>query len=134
MSNVTPNHSERYQSFPEFWPFYVGEHRDPRNRALHYLGTTGVIGLMIAAIVVGPWWLATLLPVCGYGFAWFGHFVIERNRPATFLYPRWSLLADFKMYGLAITGRMRGEVIRLYGSPHPPPEAPLLSADGSHQH
>ena len=79
-------------------------------------GTTGVIALLVATLAMGPLWLAVLLPVCGYGFAWFGHFVVERNRPATFLYPRWSLLADFKMYGLALRGRMDREVIHLYGS------------------
>ena len=130
MGDQTPAPSRKYENFDEFWPFYVGEHRNPRNRALHYIGTTGVIALLVATLAMGPLWLAVLLPVCGYGFAWFGHFVVERNRPATFLYPRWSLLADFKMYGLALRGRMDQEVIHLYGSAHPSPDAPLLK----HQH
>ena len=117
---------ERLGSFREFWPFYVGEHRSPTNRGCHYVGTSGVIGLFTWAAITGTWWLVACLPLCGYGFAWYGHFIVEKNRPATFTYPLWSLMGDFKMYGLAVTGRMRTEVERLYGSRHPAPDAPLL--------
>jgi hypothetical protein len=122
----TPESSERLGSFEAFWPFYVGEHRSPTNRGLHYAGTTGVIGLLTWAILSQTWWVFAILPLCGYGFAWYGHFIVEKNRPATFTYPLWSLMGDFKMFGLAMTGRMRGEVVRLYGSQHPAPDAPLL--------
>ena len=129
MTSPSDQPKERLANFEEFWPFYVGEHRDPTNRGCHYAGTTGVIALLVWAIVTGTWWLATLLPLCGYGFAWYGHFIVEKNRPATFTYPLWSLMGDFKMYGLAVTGRMRGEVERLYGSHHPAEDAPLLITD-----
>ena len=104
---------ERYQSFEEFWPFYVREHQDPVNRALHYAGTTLVIGsVATAAVTLNPAWLLAA-PIAGYGFAWAGHFFVEKNKPASFSYPVWSLAADFKMYGLALRGKMTEEVERL---------------------
>jgi hypothetical protein len=100
-------------TFEEFWPYYVSEHRDPANRALHYVGTTLVIGTVAtAAITMNPAWLLAA-PVVGYGPAWIGHFFIEKNRPASFKYPLWSLAADFKMYGLALRGKMAEEVERI---------------------
>jgi hypothetical protein len=108
-----PEH--RYQSFAEFWPYYVREHSVPACRALHFVGSTLVIGVVFAAIFYNPWlWLAA--PVVGYGFAWTGHFLIEKNRPATFKYPLWSLIADWKMWALMLVGRMRSEVERAKAS------------------
>ncbi len=105
----------RLQSFEEFWPYYVDQHKNPTNRALHYVGTTIVIGTVVtAAVTMNPTWLLAA-PVAGYGCAWIGHFFIEKNRPATFTYPLWSLRGDFKMYGLALRGKMRAEVERLCG-------------------
>lgn len=113
------------RTFQEFWPYYVGEHRHPLCRALHYAGTSSALALATLAIAAGePRWLLLAL-VVGYGPAWVGHFGVERNRPATFKHPLWSLLADFKMLSLAIRGRMAIEVARLYGSAHPAPDAPL---------
>ena len=117
---------EKIQSFGEFWPFYLGEHRDPKNRALHYIGTTLVLLALVTALVLGQYLLFFLIPVLGYGFAWVGHFIIERNRPATFTYPAWSLIADFKMFFYAVTQRMPGEMIKYYGSVHPAKEAPRV--------
>ena len=115
----------RIQSFREFWPYYVGEHRSPACRGLHYVGTSLMLTVVTLALTSGdPRWFI-LAPVVGYGPAWIGHFGIERNRPATFKYPLWSLLADLKMYGLALRGRMAAEVTRLYGSPNPAADAPL---------
>ena len=106
------------QSFEEFWPHYVHAHRDPRNRALHYAGTTAVLGTVAAStLTLNPLWLL-LAPVVGYGPAWAGHFVFEKNKPATFGHPLWSLRGDFKMYGLAIRGKMAAEVERVCGG-HP---------------
>jgi hypothetical protein len=103
------------QSFEEFWPQYVHAHRDPRNRALHYLGTTAVLGTFAAsALTLNPAILLAL-PVVGYGPAWIGHFVFEKNRPATFDHPLWSLRGDFKMYFLALRRRMGSEVERICG-------------------
>jgi len=118
----------RIESFAAFWPYYVGEHRSPINRGLHYFGTLSALGLLAYGVLVGPLWLVPLMPVAGYGCAWIGHFIVERNRPASFSYPLWSFFGDCKMLGYGLTGRMRGEVRRLYGSAHPDPDAPLLTA------
>lgn len=99
-----------YTTFREFWPFYLREHSKPRTRALHYIGTTLVVLLGVAAIALGAWWLLVLLPVAGYFFAWVAHFGVEKNRPATFTYPLWSLAADFKMWAMWLTGRLGPEL------------------------
>ena len=96
--------SERIQSFEEFWPFYVSQHRDPTNRRLHFIGTS-----LVMAMAPNPL-LWPLIPLAGYGFAWAGHFGFEKNRPATFKYPLWSLRADFHMWGKTVTGRMPAEL------------------------
>ena len=95
-----------YQSFDAFFPHYLREHADPRTRAFHYVGTALVIGIWVWALVTLNLWLLLLTPVAGYFFAWVSHAFVERNRPATFTYPWWSLLSDFKMFGLAVTGRL----------------------------
>ncbi|HEX3727526.1 MAG TPA: DUF962 domain-containing protein [Pirellulales bacterium] len=100
---------ERIQSFSEFWPFYVREHSQPACRAFHFVGSTLSLAVLVAAIAVSPWWLLAA-PLVGYGFAWFSHFTIEKNRPASFKYPLWSFIADWKMWALMLVGRMGGEV------------------------
>ena len=101
-----------YRTFDEFWLFYLREHSRPRTRALHYAGTALVLLLAAAAILTGKWWLAALLPVAGYGFAWTAHAAVERNRPATFTYPLWSLGADFRMFFFWVSGRLGPELRR----------------------
>jgi hypothetical protein len=101
----------RLQSFEEFWPFYVSQHLDPVNRRLHFVGTTLVLASLAAGVFVAPAFVA-LAPFTGYGFAWIGHFVFEKNRPATFTYPLWSLRGDFRMYRMMLLGRMPGELAR----------------------
>ncbi len=120
--------SERVESFEEFWPYYVGAHRTRGCRALHYFGTSMGLLTAIAAVTTEVWWLLLIAPVFGYGCAWIGHFAIERNKPAAFDYWWWSLRGDFKMLGLALRGRMGGEVTRLYGSATPASDAPRLVA------
>jgi hypothetical protein len=113
--------AERYETFEEFWPYYVGEHKDPLCRALHYVGTSLAIGtIATAALTANPSWLL-LTPVVGYGPAWFAHFVIEKNRPATFKYPLWSLRGDLRMLRYALEGRMAAEVDRLFPVSTPEP-------------
>jgi hypothetical protein len=102
----------RIQSFREFWPFYLGEHAKRGTRALHLVGST--MGLVIAALAIArraPR-LVILALAAGYAFAWVAHAVIEHNRPATFRYPLWSFLADWKMWGCAVTGRLGRELER----------------------
>lgn len=100
---------QRYQTFAEFWPFYVREHSLPACRAIHFVGSTLSIAVLVAAIVYSPW-LLLAVPVVGYGFAWFSHFAIEKNKPASFKYPLWSFIADWKMWALMLFGRMGREV------------------------
>ncbi len=97
---------KEYTSFAAFWPFYLREHSLPQTRALHYIGTSLVVALAVYAVISGTWWLLAAMPVAGYFFAWIAHFRVEKNRPATFTYPLWSLYADFRMWGLWITGRL----------------------------
>ena len=101
---------ERYRSFADFWPFYLREHSKPRTRAFHYAGTSLVVLIAVAAAASGNYWLLIAMPIAGYAFAWGSHAAIERNRPATFTYPLWSLRADFRMWWLWLTGRIGGEL------------------------
>ena len=100
----------RFRTFDAFWIFYLREHAKAGTRALHYAGTSIVILCALAAVLTGRWGLFILLPVAGYGFAWLGHFAVEGNRPATFAHPLWSLAADFRMWGLWVSGRLRSHL------------------------
>ena len=102
--------TKEYKTFPEFWLFYLREHSKPRTRALHYIGTSLVVAIGIFAILTGRLGLLALMPVAGYFFAWIAHWRVEQNRPATFTYPLWSLIADFKMWWLWLTGRLGPEL------------------------
>ena len=98
------------KTFADFWPFYLREHARPRTRAVHYAGTSLVVLIALAALLTGKGWLLAAMPIAGYAFAWTSHALIERNRPATFTYPLWSLAADFKMWWLWLTGRLGPEL------------------------
>ena len=98
--------AEGPQNFTEFFPYYLREHAHPTCRALHYIGTTLVLGVVAYAVYTGQYGSLWLMPLVGYFFAWVGHFFIEKNKPATFTYPLWSLIGDFKMYFLFISGRL----------------------------
>ncbi|MGH9971347.1 MAG: Mpo1-like protein [Pyrinomonadaceae bacterium] len=109
--------SERkYKSFAEFWPYYVSEHGKPVTRLLHLIGTTAGLALLVFFIASGRWWLFPLALVPGYGAAWAGHFFVEKNKPATFQYPLWSFMGDYKMIGLMLSGKMNAEVKRVASS------------------
>lgn len=109
---------ERIKTYGEFYWFYLSEHRDPISRWLHFIGTAGVIGLAFAAPFLGEWWMLALLPVMGYGFAWTGHFFFEKNKPATFQYPLWSLASDFVMFWHIITGKI-GDKLAIANEKYP---------------
>ena len=99
-------------TYPEFWRVYLAAHSDPRTRVLHYLGTLlGVVALAAAGASRDWRWLLAA-PVAGYAFAWLGHLVFEHNRPLTFGHPGWSLISDFRMLGLFVSGRLDRELRR----------------------
>ena len=87
----------RYTSFREFYPFYLGEHRHPVSRRLHVVGTLSMLAITVLALVTRNWRLVLAGIVVAYALAWIGHFVFEKNRPATFQYPLYSLRGDFTM-------------------------------------
>ena len=98
---------DRFNSFADFYPFYLSEHRNAVCRRLHFVGTALVIVLFVTALAMRTWWLLALVPFAGYGFAWLGHFAFEHNRPATFTYPWYSLAADFVMFRDILVGRIK---------------------------
>lgn len=97
----------RYQSFAEFYPFYLSQHENVTCRRLHVIGSLGVLALLAYALVSGQWWWLLMLPVLGYGFAWVGHFRFERNKPATFEYPLYSLMGDWVMLWQVLTRQLK---------------------------
>jgi hypothetical protein len=97
---------KRFNSFAEFYPYYLSEHSNSTCRRLHFIGTTLVILILTLTIGRGAWMLLWTLPLAGYSFAWVGHFFFEKNRPATFQHPFYSLLGDFVMYRDMVLGRV----------------------------
>jgi hypothetical protein len=86
------------RSFAEFYPFYLGEHRNPTCRRLHFTGSTLALACLALAFGTGNAWWALGALACGYGFAWVGHFAFEKNRPASFKRPLYSFMGDWRMY------------------------------------
>jgi hypothetical protein len=104
MSHAT--HADHFANFAAFYPYYLDEHRNPVSRRLHFIGSLGVIGCVAMAIATLDWlWLPAAI-VCGYGFAWIGHFFFEKNRPATFRHPVYSLMGDWVMFKDICIGRI----------------------------
>lgn len=100
------------ETYADFWPYYLQEHSKPRTRAIHYLGTALSLGGIAGAVVTGNPWFVLGAAVGGYGPAWIGHFFIEHNRPATFTYPLWSLVSDYRMFFRWITGGLKSDLER----------------------
>ncbi len=98
--------AERFTRFADFYPFYLQEHRNPTCRRLHFAGSLIVLAVLGYALISQQWLWLLAAPLAGYGFAWVGHFVFEKNRPATFQYPLYSLLGDWVMFRDMLTGRI----------------------------
>ncbi len=98
--------AREFTSFRDFYPFYLGEHRNPVCRGLHYAGSWLVLITLVTLIGTGRWGWWFLLPLFGYGFAWIGHYFFEKNRPATFTHPVYSLLGDWVMFRDILIGRI----------------------------
>lgn len=103
---MTETTNERFDSFRDFYPFYLGEHSNRTCRRLHFVGTALVIGTLIYGFASQAYAALWLVPLFGYGFAWIGHFVFEKNRPATFRHPLYSLIGDFAMFRDMLTGKI----------------------------
>ena len=100
------------RSYREFWPYYLNEHKRPDTRALHLAGTGVATVLLVWGISAANQWLLAAAVLAGYGPAWFAHFALEKNKPATFRYPVWSLLSDFRMAGTWLAGGLQRELER----------------------
>lgn len=99
--------SRSFASFSEFYPFYLDEHQNRTCRRLHFVGTSlALLILVFSAVTAQPWGIVVAL-LCGYAFAWVGHFFFEKNRPATFKYPFYSFVGDWVMWKDIITGRIK---------------------------
>ena len=124
-----------FQSFEEFWPFYVKEHQKKATRVLHFVGTTAAMACVAGGIFTKRRWLLAVAPVAGYAPAWISHFFIEGNRPASFKYPLWSLRADLVMWSKMVRFQMDDEVERVLREEHehatPPAEPPARAHDGT---
>lgn len=94
------------RSFAEFYPYYLGEHRDRTCRRLHFAGSTLALACALALAATGNAWFLLAAFTCGYGFAWVGHAVFEKNRPASFKRPLWSFMGDWRMYADIWRGRI----------------------------
>lgn len=101
-----------YTSFEQFWPYYLQEHARLATRIYHYIGTALSLLVVAFALAKGNVLLLLLMPLVGYGFAWVSHAFVEKNKPATFTYPLWSLMSDYRMFFLAMTGRLKPELMR----------------------
>jgi len=97
----------QFSSFREFYPFYLSEHSNRTSRRLHVVGSTLVLLVLLLALISGRLSWMWLMPVIGYGFAWVGHYMFEKNRPATFRHPLYSLMGDWVMYWQVLTGKLR---------------------------
>ena len=97
----------KFNSFAEFWPYYLGEHSKPSTRLMHYVGSLVGLSAVVGFVAIGKWWLFPLALAPGYAFAWIGHFFIEKNRPATFTYPLWSFMGDWKMLAWMLSGKLK---------------------------
>jgi hypothetical protein len=103
-------------TFSDFWPYYVRAHSRRHTRLLHAIGSVLAIVLLGTSLAMKSVWILLAVPLVGYTFAWYSHFFIEHNRPATFGHPLWSLAADYRMLFLMMAGKMEAEVSKALSS------------------
>ncbi|WP_199118559.1 DUF962 domain-containing protein [Pedobacter sp. ASV28] len=96
---------KKYKSLQEFYPFYLSEHQNFTSRILHFIGTGLVLLALITGVLFHDWRFLAIIPFLGYGFAWIGHFFFEKNKPATFQYPFYSLASDFILFWDLLSGK-----------------------------
>jgi hypothetical protein len=106
MAQLPEDSIRHFSSFDEFYPFYLEEHANRSSRRLHFIGTSLALLLFVYALATRRWALLILVPVVGYGFAWLGHSIFEKNRPTTFRHPLYSLMGDFRMWFDMLRGRV----------------------------
>ena len=104
---MTQETAAKFNSFAEFYPYYLSEHQNLTCRRLHFIGSSLILLLLAYTLVTGQLVLLWILPVLGYGFAWVGHFFFEHNKPATFKYPFYSLLGDWVMFKDILLGNIK---------------------------
>jgi hypothetical protein len=110
---MTDSKEQSFANFREFWPFYLGEHSTLACRIQHFFGASLALAFVFVSFVTLDWRWLVLAVVCGYGFAWCGHFVFEKNRPATFRFPVYSFMGDWKMFWMMLVGSLDQEILRL---------------------
>jgi len=104
---MTSAHDKQYKNFKSFYPFYLSQHQNITCRRLHFIGSSLIIIMLAYILINATWALLWTLPLLGYGFAWLGHYFFEKNKPATFTYPWYSLLGDWVMYKDTLTGKLK---------------------------
>ena len=99
--------TNKFNSFKEFYPFYLSEHKKSLTKIFHMIGSLGVIAIIFYSFYTKHWHNLYFTPICGYGFAWISHFFIEKNQPATFKYPLYSFIGDWVMLKDILTGKVK---------------------------
>ena len=99
--------AERIKTYSEFYQFYLTEHENKISRRLHFIGTGLVFVEIVLLSIYKMWGIWFVLPITGYAFAWVGHFFFEKNKPATFKYPLWSLASDFRLFFEILIGKQK---------------------------
>ena len=101
------NRDESIQDLRSFYAYYLSQHQHPACRWLHVAGSLAALASLVQGLLTQSWIFALAAPLLGYGLAWTGHFVFEKNKPATFRYPVKSFLCDWIMLFQMVTGRLK---------------------------
>lgn len=95
-----------FRSYSEFYAFYLSEHAKPLTRRLHFVGTSLALACLFFALIKLHWLYLLLAPAFGYGIAWLSHYLVEKNRPASFKHPFYSFVSDWRMWWEMLTGKL----------------------------